>query len=68
MTNAAIINHNMDYHKAHQKLGHPEHDTTRAIALKLGWTLTKEDKPCESCPIGKSQQKNLNKEAGRKSK
>ena len=65
--NTAIVNHNVDYHEAHQKLGHPGHDTTRATALKLGWTLTKEEKPCESCPIGKARQKNLNREAGRKS-
>jgi hypothetical protein len=54
MANTAIVNQNVDYHEAHQKLGHLGHDTTRATALKLGWTLTKEEKPCESCPIGKA--------------
>ena len=55
MANTAIVNHNVDYHEAHQKLRHPGYDTTRTTALKLGWTLTKEEKPCESCPIGKAQ-------------
>ena len=34
--NTAIVTCNVDYHEAHQKLGHPGHNTTRATALKLG--------------------------------
>ena len=36
MANTAIVKCDIDYHKAHQKLGHPGHDTIRANALKLG--------------------------------
>jgi hypothetical protein len=41
MENTAIVNQNVDYHEAHQKLGHPGHDTTRATALKLVGHLQK---------------------------
>jgi hypothetical protein len=34
--NIATVTHNVDYHKAHQKLGHIGHDAARATALKLG--------------------------------
>jgi hypothetical protein len=65
MTNATITNRNVKYEMAHHLLGHPGHDTTRAMALKLGWTISQEKEPCMSCSIGKAQQKNLNQVAGR---
>jgi hypothetical protein len=54
MANAAITNKSVKYELAHQLLGHPGYDTTRATALKLGWTISQEKQPCRSCPIGKA--------------
>ena len=55
------------YSEIHQKLGHPGEETTKATANKIGLKFSKKNEECESCPIGKARQKNLNKIAGRKS-
>lgn len=54
MVNTAITKVDVKYELAHQLLGHPGHNTTRATALKLGWTISQEKEPCMSCPIGKA--------------
>ena len=55
------------YSEIHQKLGHPGEEITKATANKIGMKISKKIEKCESCPIGKTQQKNLSKIAGRKS-
>jgi hypothetical protein len=54
------------YQDAHRMLGHPGQETTRSTAIKLGWTITKGKDECESCPIAKARQKNLNQVADNK--
>ena len=61
----ANVAQTLTYSEAHQKLGHPGEEATRATAAKLGWKLTIKTEECEACPIGKARQKNLNKIAGR---
>jgi hypothetical protein len=56
----------VSYQDAHSKLGHPGKEITRATGTKLGWTIGKEKDECESCPIAKARQKNLNQTAENK--
>ena len=44
----------LTYTEAHQKLGHPSEELTKAMAIKIGWKMTKKTEECESCPIGKA--------------
>ena len=56
----------INYQDVHGKLGHPGQETTRATAASLGWTIAKEKGECESCPIAKARQKNVNQVADNK--
>ena len=54
----------MSVNQAHQRLGHPIEQTTRATAAELGWKLTRGSmKPCENCAKGKVKQKNMPKDS-----
>ena len=64
---SAYIAQIMTYTEGHQKLGHPGEELTKATANKIGWKMTKKTEECESCPIGKARQKNLNRNSRRKS-
>ena len=48
--------------KAHDILGHMDENRTRQAAKHLGWTITRGNMNCESCPIAKAKQKNVPKE------
>ena len=52
----------MRYEKAHQLLGHSSEAKTRATSKLLGWNVTKAMTKCDSCPIAKAKQANMNKE------
>ena len=58
----------MTYKQAHLLLGHPSKEITKATAKKCNWELTMEPQPCIGCQIAKARQKNMNKEATKKSK
>jgi hypothetical protein len=64
---SAHIAQTMTYSEAHQKLGHPGEEFTKATAIKIGYKMTKKIEECKSCLFGKAQQKKLNKNTGRKS-
>jgi hypothetical protein len=51
---SAYVAQMITYTEAHQKLGHPGEEVTKATANKLGWKLAKKTEECESCPIGKA--------------
>jgi hypothetical protein len=50
--------------KAHQLLGHVSEDSTRAIAIALGWKIVRGLlQPCEYCAVGNAKQKNVPKKS-----
>jgi hypothetical protein len=49
----------VEYHEAHERLGHLGEEATKVIAKNIGWKITGTPGVCESCAVGKAKQKPL---------
>jgi len=60
---SAMAKKPQDINELHRKLGHVSEEAVRGTARFYDWTLKNKFKNCGDCTVGKSWQKNLNKDA-----
>jgi len=54
-----VLQEKISVAKAHALLGHANEEATRATAEHLGWSLSRGNKPCQSCAEAKAKQRNV---------